>query len=102
MIALLTSLAAVIMRVAHGNMPAHYLVGLLNYPNSFVPDALKDHTSGTAKASGQTCFENNFADGAFCDMEKGPFDFVRTTCFKVWLRKSGGVVSGAIRWLQRH
>lgn len=26
----------------------HYLVGLLNYPNSFIPDELKGHTSGTA------------------------------------------------------
>jgi hypothetical protein len=25
----------------------HYLVGLLNYPNSFIPDEFKDHTSGT-------------------------------------------------------
>lgn len=25
----------------------HYLVGLLNYPNSFVPDILANHTSGT-------------------------------------------------------
>jgi hypothetical protein len=25
----------------------HYLVGLLNYPNSFIPDVLKNHTSGT-------------------------------------------------------
>lgn len=25
----------------------HYLVGLLNYPNSFVPEILRNHTSGT-------------------------------------------------------
>ena len=24
----------------------HYLVGLLNYPNSFTPDVFKNHTSG--------------------------------------------------------
>ena len=31
----------------HSDYQPHYLVGLLNYPNSFVPDALKAHTSGT-------------------------------------------------------
>lgn len=25
----------------------HYLVGLLNFPNSYVPDILQNHTSGT-------------------------------------------------------
>lgn len=31
----------------HSMYQPHYLVGLLNYPNSFVPDALQGHTSGT-------------------------------------------------------
>ena len=32
----------------HADYQQHYLVGLLNYPNSFVPDVLQNHTSGTA------------------------------------------------------
>merc|ERR1719361_1409463 len=32
---------------AQSDKQEHYLVGLLNYPNSFVPDVLQNHTSGT-------------------------------------------------------
>jgi hypothetical protein len=31
----------------HSLYQPHYLVGLLNYPNSFVPEVLQNHTSGT-------------------------------------------------------
>lgn len=31
----------------HAAYQSHYLVGLLNYPNSRIPDVMKNHTSGT-------------------------------------------------------
>ena len=55
-------------------------MGLLNYPNSFVPDTLAGHTSGTEKASGQTCAETDYAS-AWCGMELGPFDSVPSVGF---------------------
>jgi hypothetical protein len=61
-------------------VPEHYLVGLLNYPNSFVPDALAGHTSGLEKASGQTCAQTDYAS-AWCGMELGPFDSVPSVGF---------------------
>ncbi|KAJ1459209.1 hypothetical protein M885DRAFT_560976, partial [Pelagophyceae sp. CCMP2097] len=64
------------------DMPAHYLVGLLNYPNSFVPEALKGHTSGTAKAANGklTCMEQDYAD-PWCDEEFGPWGDVPSVGF---------------------
>lgn len=65
------------------DMPAHYLVGLLNYPNSYVPDALKDHTSGTEKKRGDgelSCEEGDFAS-AWCNTEFGPWDHVPSVGF---------------------
>lgn len=58
-------------------MPDHYLVGLLNYPNSFVPSVLQNHTSGTLRTRGEgglTCAENGYAPG--CSVEFGPWDYV--------------------------
>ena len=70
----------------------------MNYPNSFIPDVLAGHTSGTAKADGETCFENDFADGAFCDMEKGPWDYVPSVGFSdiefYWDNATGTTVTG--------
>lgn len=55
---------------------SHYLVGLLNYPNSFIPDELKGHTSGTAIPVGDQMWSSApnvpFADVpgvGFSDME---------------------------------
>ena len=62
------------------NVHDHYLVGLLNYPNSFVPEALANHTSGTELATGPTCEESDFAS-AWCAMELGPFDYVPSVGF---------------------
>jgi len=63
-------------------MPAHYLVGLLNYPNSYVPSALQGHTSGTEKAGGgsQTCSESGYSS-AWCDEEFGPWNYVPSVGF---------------------
>eukprot|EP00965_Chrysotila_dentata_P151815 5016702-Pleurochrysis_carterae.AAC.2 len=47
--------------------PAHYLVGLLHLPNSYVPPELQNHTSGTVKAQGQTCAETDYSD-PWCDL----------------------------------
>jgi hypothetical protein len=63
--------------------PAHYLVGLANYPNSDVPSVFQGVTSGTAKArpeGGQTCEESNFAN-PWCDTEFGPWNYVPSVGF---------------------
>lgn len=63
--------------------PAHYLVGLANYPNADVPAIFQGVTSGTAKArpaGGQTCEEQNFAN-PWCDTEFGPWNYVPSVGF---------------------
>ena len=52
----------------------HYLVGLLNYPNSFVPDKLQGHTSGTFIATPKEDDPPSFPDNV-------PFDFVPAVGF---------------------
>lgn len=42
------SLYATTVAAQHMDKQQHYLVGLLNYPQSFIPDVLQNHTSGTA------------------------------------------------------
>lgn len=46
-IALTLLMTSAVEVAAQSDKQEHYLVGLLNYPNSFVPDVLKNHTSGT-------------------------------------------------------
>jgi len=69
--------------LAQYDYPAHYLVGLANYPNADVPEIFQGVTSGSAKArqSGQqTCAESNFAS-AWCDTEFGPWNYVPSVGF---------------------
>ena len=61
----------------------HYLVGLLNYPNSFIPNELKGHTSDTAIPVGDDMWVSasnvpftdvpgvGFSDMEFCYDEEG-------------------------------
>lgn len=63
--------------------PAHYLVGLANYPNADVPAIFQNVTSGTAKArpeGGLTCEEAGFAN-PWCDTEFGPWSYVPSVGF---------------------
>lgn len=47
-VAFFVILATDVVSGQHSDYQPHYLVGLLNYPNSFVPDVLQNHTSGTS------------------------------------------------------
>jgi len=60
----------------HTQIQPHYLVGLLNYPNSFIPDILQNHTSGTYIEQGDEMWTSSlkvpFSDipgVGFSDME---------------------------------
>lgn len=52
--------------MANEDYQKHYLVGLLNYPNSFIPEVLSNHTSGTYGISG---------------IVDGPFDYIPSVGF---------------------
>ena len=64
------------------SMPMHYLVGLLNYPNAYIPETLKGHTSGTLRTrgeDGETCAENGYERG--CTIQYGPWPYVPSVGF---------------------
>ena len=81
------------------DFPDHYLVGLLNYPNSFVPFGLQNHTSGTLRSRGDgdlTCEENGYEPS--CTIEYGPWDYVPSVGFSdiefYWDNATGATVTG--------
>jgi hypothetical protein len=67
------------------SMPEHYLVGLLNFPNAFIPPVLANHTSGMAKRSNVTCTTattgTRSSNDPWCDMEFGPWSYVPSVGF---------------------
>jgi len=74
--AAIIAILAVVKVSAQSAKQEHYLVGLLNYPNSFVPDVLKNHTSGTYIPEGDEMWSSSlkvpFSDVpgvGFSDME---------------------------------
>ena len=96
----------------------HYLVGLLNYPNSFIPEVLKNHTSGTYIPEGDENFPKvpftdvpgvGFSDMEFyydengekvlgqyyCLSDNGTFTKERDVCF---FRKKSSHVSQTIKY----
>ena len=62
------ALAAVEVRGQHSDYQPHYLVGLLNLPNSNIPDIFRNHTSGTYLGQGE--YDNWVAhpDAPFSDI----------------------------------
>jgi hypothetical protein len=71
----LTAMSAVYAQNA--DYQKHYLVGLLNYPNSFIPDEFKDHTSGTYIETGTDMWVSS--------MDVPFHDIVRTSTYRIFV-----------------